>query len=94
MMIWGWGSDGHLGAGGWAMMIIWAVFWIAVIVAIVFLIRHLVTRSDEVRWENHENPGMVHHPWRRSQALNILEERYARGEIDREEFLRKKADLE
>lgn len=29
----------------------------------------------------------------RSQGLTILEERYARGEIDRDEYLRKKRDL-
>ena len=29
----------------------------------------------------------------KSEPLRILEERYARGEIDREEFLQRKADL-
>jgi putative membrane protein len=30
----------------------------------------------------------------RSNALDLLEERYARGEINREEYLEKKRDLE
>ncbi|MEI9996597.1 MAG: SHOCT domain-containing protein [Rhizomicrobium sp.] len=40
-----------------------------------------------------------HHPWGwrdtpgRSGALATLEERYARGEIQREEYLQKKQDL-
>jgi putative membrane protein len=36
------------------------------------------------------------HPWGwngRSEALSILEQRYARGEITREEYLRMKQDL-
>jgi len=31
--------------------------------------------------------------WARSEALAILESRYARGEIQRDEYLQKKADL-
>jgi putative membrane protein len=30
----------------------------------------------------------------RAAALEVLEQRYARGEIDREEFLQRKADLQ
>lgn len=46
-------------------------------------------------------PGGTDHGWphiewssSRSHALDLLEERYARGEISREEYLEKKRDLE
>ena len=76
MMGWGYGM-------GWIGMIIMAVFWIAVIVGIVFLIRWLVLST---RAEGHKAPS-------ENSALEILRKRYARGEINKEEFEEKKKDL-
>jgi putative membrane protein len=75
---------GHWGYGmGWFWNIIMVVFWIAVIVGIIFLIRWLVistgTAGRAARSED--------------SPLEILKKRYARGEIDKEEFEEKKKDL-
>ena len=67
---------------GWGWMIIMAVFWISVIVGIVFLIRWLVLSTDRGRERKAED-----------SAIEILKRRYARGEIDKEEFEEKKKDL-
>ena len=82
---WGHGP-GMMGWGygmSWFGPIIMAAFWIAVIVGIVFLIRWLVLST---RARSHgTTPG--------DSALEILKKRYARGEIDKEEFEAKKRDL-
>lgn len=76
MMGWGYGM-------GWFGTIIMAVFWIAVIVGIVFLIRWLAL---SMRTGSHgTTPG--------DSALEILKKRYAGGEINKEEFEAKKRDL-
>jgi putative membrane protein len=83
----GWGmGPGMIGWGygmGWLGMIFMIAFWIAVIVGIIFLIRWLVvsTGSKGQRTSAEESP------------LEILKRRYARGEIDKEEFEQKKKDL-
>ncbi len=88
-----WGRDygcsgmgpGMMGWGmGWFGMIFMIVFWVLVIVGLVFLIKWLIqtTRSEK---------NVVHGS---SRALDILRERYARGEIDKEVFERMKADLQ
>lgn len=59
---------------GWAWLILWLVFLAALIVGIVFLIRSLGDRGRS------GSTGSA------SSALQILEERFARGEIDRDEF--------
>lgn len=55
------------------------LFWILIIVAIVFLFK--AGGSDRSSDEKHETP------------LEILEKRFARGEIDEEEFRRRKKEL-
>lgn len=45
-----------------------------------------------VRWAGGQWPGTAVHPER--TPLDLLKERYARGEIDREEYTRRRADLQ
>ena len=71
-----WGCEGY---GGLFFML---VFWIAVMVGIVFLIKWIVEQS---RSSASSSSG--------ESALDILKKRYAEGEIDKEEFEQKKRDL-
>jgi len=59
------------------------LFWIAVIIAILFLIRWLIVST---RHKNREARPT-------DSALEILKIRYAKGEINKEEFEEKKKDL-
>lgn len=77
-----WGYDGF-GFGGGAMGIGMLLFWGLIIVAIVLLARGVGTRQGG------SQPGL-----REKTALDILGERYARGEIDQREFAEKRRDLE
>lgn len=70
---------------GWSWMMFGGFFWILLMV---FLVLGLAwsLRGGGAR-------QVLPPAERRSVGLDILEERYARGEIEREEFLQKKADL-
>ena len=76
---WGWHPMwGMGGAWGFGMMLFMLVFWALVIVGVVLGIRWLVTQGRESRSDT---------------ALEILRQRYARGEINKEELDAKKRDL-
>lgn len=73
------------GWGGWAwpfMGLIPLLFLAALIAAVVWLVRYS------------SGAGGNRHPTeRRSPGLDALEERYARGEIGRDEYLQKRTDI-
>jgi len=74
-----WGY-GHMWGGGYGMVgggLMMLLFW-GVIIALIFV---------AVRWYSDKSQQTG------SSALKILEERFARGEIDEDEFTRRKAAL-
>ncbi|PKN63391.1 MAG: hypothetical protein CVU57_20020 [Deltaproteobacteria bacterium HGW-Deltaproteobacteria-15] len=73
----GWGM-------GWIGGIFMILFWILIVVALVLFIRWLVQNT---------RGGTTSSRTESSRALDILKERYARGEIDKQEFEEKKRDL-
>jgi putative membrane protein len=76
-----WGWSGHpmmWGAWGFGMMLMMIAFWALVIAAVILGIRWLLGQGKESRSDS---------------ALEILRQRYARGEINKEEFEAKKRDL-
>lgn len=80
---WEWQWDMHpmmfmWGAGGLVMMLMMLVFWGLVIAGLVL----------GVRWLAGQARGSG-----RDEALEILRQRYARGEIDKQEFETRKRDL-
>ena len=82
--MWGW-NDGRF-AGWWALpMLLMVLFWAAIIAAAVIAVRWLA-QSDRSR-DNNAKQGS-------DRSLEILRERYARGEISREEYEQMRKDLE
>ena len=77
----GWG----VGFGpGWGMAFggpLMILIWVLVIAAVVVLVKWMADRSTDGRARD-------------NTPLEILRERYARGEIDKQEYEQKKRDLE
>jgi putative membrane protein len=69
---------------GWFGMIFMLLFWGLIIVGLVFLIRWLIQATGD-----RSNSGVS----MGSNAMDILKERYAKGEINRDEFESMKKDL-
>ena len=86
---WGWGYGDGFGTigllGGGLMMLAMVAFWVLLIILAVWLIRSVFGRGGHLG---------CHHGRSDSDALEILRERYAKGEIDKKEFEEKKKDLD
>jgi len=61
----------------WLWAIFWLLIWVLVIVGLVLLIRALLEKKTPVE----------------RRAIDILDERYAKGEITREEYIEKRKDI-
>ena len=81
MMGGGWGGYGY-GYG-----LIHMIVWIVILITVVALVAWFVRSVAATQHVTHLSPP------RHSTGLDVLEERYARGEINRDEYLEKKRDL-
>lgn len=72
------GSHGWMGVG-WIFMLL---FWALLIIGLFAIIRWLSTSARQ----NHRDPN--------KRALETLKDRYARGEIEREEYEQKRRDID
>ncbi len=85
-MMWGYTYGPYPGPGAFLSILSWVVL----IIIIVWIIRWVFG------WHHHRGPRMMgpHNPWMQNSALDLLKERYAKGEINKAEFDEKKKDLE
>ncbi|HSQ37612.1 MAG TPA: SHOCT domain-containing protein [Acidimicrobiia bacterium] len=75
------GDWGHMDGWGWDMAVSGWLFLALIVVLVAWLIWS-TTRGGDRRTSPNGN------------ALDVLDHRYARGEIDREEYLQRKEDLQ
>ncbi|MGW2642890.1 SHOCT domain-containing protein [Streptomyces sp. NPDC001348] len=80
--------DGGWGMGGWFLMTVFMVlFWAVLIVGLVALVRYLTGTR------HHQQPGPPQASgeggWQDRRAENLLAERFARGEVDEDEYKRR-----
>jgi putative membrane protein len=93
-MMWNgpYGMMGDWGGWGWfgPFHFIFPLLFLALIItAIVMAVRYAIGWDGYPMRPGMMGPGME----RRPLGLDILEERYARGEINRDEYLQKKRDI-
>jgi putative membrane protein len=74
--------------GGWwtGHMLLPVLFWAAFVVAVVWGARSFARLHSRAREYHSQGAGIF-------SAVTILQERYARGEIGREEYIQKQRDL-
>jgi putative membrane protein len=81
-----WIMPRHMSMGGGGMGFIMIIFWVALLVAVILLISGLLTGR---RYSNKD----VGKPSAGPDALEILKQRYARGEISKLEYESMRQDL-
>ncbi|HEX9971019.1 MAG TPA: SHOCT domain-containing protein [bacterium] len=67
---------------GWGGMLFQLLFWLVIVFLIIWGVKQIAGRN--------QNSNQL---TRKDNVLDILRERYAKGEIDKEEFEAKKRDL-
>ena len=83
-MMWGdWGMGYGWSIFGMFGMLLW---WVLIILGIAVLIKWLMGGAGRTQGTGSQGAGP-------NRALDVLKERYARGEIGKEEFEQKKRDL-
>jgi len=85
----GWGGHMMYGWGGWLGGPFMIIIWILLIVAGIALIKWLFAASKKDQPTPLSFPAQGH-----DRSLAILRERYAKGEINKEEYQAMKADLD
>lgn len=82
-----WGSLGNYGAWGWLGMTLNMVFWLGLLVGLSALVVWAIRRV--------QIPGAtISHTTRQLTAKEILQARYAHGEITRDQYQQMLDDLE
>ncbi|WP_291320292.1 SHOCT domain-containing protein [Desulfonatronospira sp.] len=79
---------GGMMSWGWLGMAFHVLMLILILIALVLVVKWLLMQSSQSKREDKAIPEQ------KSRSLEILKERYARGEIDRQEFEQKKQDLD
>jgi putative membrane protein len=87
------GSGMVLGTGGWVVMVIGMVlFWTVAAILVIALIRHL-NRNPHHYGHDHGHDSAQGRPASWQSAEQTLAERFARGEIDEDEYQRRLTTL-
>lgn len=68
------GNFGFMGGSMW-------IYWIALIVGIIFLLRWIVQQSKPIEQRSNEDP------------LELLKKRYVNGEIEQDEYMKRRKNL-